>query len=500
MSSEKQEFSFPGYTADQLLLYAYGAFGELEWTVKYAGPVAIVAYTPKTWSKYEDEVMVEVNDGGIVVTSSLIHNESFDVMKKNKKHINDFVAMFEKVKLLEADPSWASAIEKIREQTIKVVKEQEQQAQDVDKVMKLSGSNLYATYAIIAINVVVFILMVINGAGLFEPNSIVHIKWGSNYSPLTLSGDWWRMITSTFLHFGIIHIALNMFALYMAGTYLEPMLGKVKYITAYLCTGVLANIISLWWHDKGVNGAGASGAIFGLYGVFIALLLTNLIPKRVRTSLLQSMLVFLVLNILYGIKTDVDNSAHIGGALSGAVIGFLYYFLLKKEVTGTKQNLMVAGVIGVTALSTWMYLSAPGNKISPETRRVELNYIKEASFPDAEVFFKKYREFADLDQTVATLLNDTTENYGEWLSKNEKEIEKKIAEMESIVSSMKNFKVADVSKKKIDLLDQFVQARKEEMSALKSLTLENIPANRLKLADIRQKQGELIAEINRINL
>ena len=286
MPSQKQEFSFPGQTTDLLLLFAYGTFLELGWTPKYAGPNAIVGYTPRSWNKYDDEILVEANSEIMSVTSTLVHNESFDMMGKNKKHIRDFMEAFEKVRSSMPKQGWAEAIEQLKTQTVQRVTEETKHAEEIDKVMKLSRSNLYATYGIIAINVVVFILMVMNGAEIFTvTNGLVHIKWGSNVTALTLSGDWWRLLTSTFIHFGIIHLAMNMYALYTAGVYLEPMLGKTKYIAAYLCTGIIGGIVSLWWHKEGINGAGASGAIFGLYGVFLALLFTNLIPKQVRSAL-----------------------------------------------------------------------------------------------------------------------------------------------------------------------------------------------------------------------
>src|SRR4030095_16124082 len=282
--------------------------------------------------------LVEAVDEAMSVTSSLVHNESFDMMGKNKKHIKDFMEAFEKVRSSEVKPEWTEAIESLRAQTAETVTVQTKQGKEIDKVMKLSGSNLYATYGIIAINVIVFILMTINGAGFFDANALVHINWGSNYSPLTLSGDWWRLITCVFIHFGIIHLVMNTYALYMAGVYLEPILGKTKYIIAYLTTGIFASLASLWWHSEGVNSAGASGAIFGLYGVFLALLFTNLIPKQMRISLLQSIRVFVVFNLIYGAKAGVDNAAHIGGLLSGLIFGFIFYPLLKKEDRGAKSN------------------------------------------------------------------------------------------------------------------------------------------------------------------
>jgi rhomboid protease GluP len=357
MPSKKQEFSYPGKTPDQLLQIAYGTFLELGWTPKYAGPDAIIGYTPRSWNKYEDEILIEAKDGIIAVTSSLVHNESFDMMGKNKKHIEDFITAFEKINAPEPKPEWAEEIEKLRLQTIETVTKESKQAGETDKVMNLSGSNLYVTYAIIAINIIVFILMAIDGAEIFTvTEGLVHIKWGSNVTALTFSGDWWRLITSTFIHFGIIHLVMNMYALYSAGVYLEPMLGKTKYITAYLCTGVIAGIVSLWWHKDGVNGAGASGAIFGLYGVFISLLLTNLIPKQTRSALLQSIGIFVVFNLVYGMKSGIDNAAHIGGLISGMLIGFIFYLEMSGKLN-IKKSIVTLLITILTVAGTWYFLT-----------------------------------------------------------------------------------------------------------------------------------------------
>ena len=116
MPSQKQEFSFPGLTTEQLLLLAYGAFLELGWMPKYAGPNAIIGYTPRSWNKYDDEILVEATDEIMSVKSSLVHNESFDMMGKNKKHIKDFIGAFEKVRSSAPKPAWTTAIENLRKQ------------------------------------------------------------------------------------------------------------------------------------------------------------------------------------------------------------------------------------------------------------------------------------------------------------------------------------------------------------------------------------------------
>jgi rhomboid protease GluP len=214
--------------------------------------------------------------------------------------------------------------------------------------MKLSSGSKTVTYTIIGINVLIFAAMIMSGVHAFEPLVADIAKWGGNYKPYTLSGDWWRLIISTFVHIGIIHIAFNMYALYMVGIYLEPMLGKSRYIVAYLCTGVLASLASTWWHGSEMVSAGASGAIFGLYGVLLALLTTKLIPTTMRKGLLQSMGIFVVYNLIYGARSEAtDNAAHLGGLLSGFVIGYLYFLSLKNA-----ERFRPAMISGITVLAT----------------------------------------------------------------------------------------------------------------------------------------------------
>jgi rhomboid protease GluP len=158
-----------------------------------------------------------------------------------------------------------------------------------------------------------------------------------------------------FVHIGIIHIAFNMYALFSVGVYLEPMLGKARYIIAYLCTGVFASLTSLWWHNDATVSAGASGAIFGMYGVFLALLTTKLIPAKVRSELLRSIGIFVVYNLVYGMKSGVDNAAHVGGLISGFIVGYIYFLSLRKP--NFKPVAAGAVIVLITAIFTYSYLS-----------------------------------------------------------------------------------------------------------------------------------------------
>ncbi len=192
--------------------------------------------------------------------------------------------------------------------------------------------------------------MVISGVNIMLPDNESLLNWGANFRPMTLEGEWWRLITCCFLHIGIFHLLMNMYALLYIGVLLEPLLGRTRFISAYLLTGITASIASLWWHDLTIS-AGASGAVFGMYGVFLSLLTTNLIEQTARQTLLTSIVVFVGYNLINGLRDGIDNAAHIGGLLAGLLIGFILIPSLKK----TNDDKLKYGTI---ALLTFLILGS----------------------------------------------------------------------------------------------------------------------------------------------
>ena len=196
----------------------------------------------------------------------------------------------------------------------------------------------YITPILINLNLLVFIAMIIAGFGFVSFKGDDLLNWGANYKPVTTDGQWWRLLTNTFMHGGIMHILANMYGLLFVGIFLEPLLGKTEYLLIYLTTGILASIASIWWYDATVS-VGASGAIFGLYGFFLATLLLKVSPPDFGKAFLTSTLVFVGFNLLMGFTGGIDNAAHIGGLLSGLVIGLVMSRQLKQQVeitTGDK--------------------------------------------------------------------------------------------------------------------------------------------------------------------
>jgi rhomboid protease GluP len=180
-----------------------------------------------------------------------------------------------------------------------------------------------ATYVLLAINIVVFIVMVASGVPFVDPKAGEVLRWGANYGPKTLGGQYWRLITSMFLHFGIIHIFGNMWCLWSLGRLAEKLVGSGTVLGLYLLTGIAASLSSLSWDPMRVS-AGASGAIFGIAGALITVLqFGNLgLPGEAVRKLRGYVLRFALLNLLFGLQGHIDNMAHAGGLVSGLLIGF----------------------------------------------------------------------------------------------------------------------------------------------------------------------------------
>jgi rhomboid protease GluP len=194
-----------------------------------------------------------------------------------------------------------------------------------------------ATPILIYLNVIIFLVMAITGSGFAHGETHQFIEWGANYGPLTLNGQWWRLFTCMFLHNGIAHIAMNMIALFFISIFIESSIGTVRYIFAYVVTGILASATSLWWHSNELS-VGASGAIMGLFGLFLALIVTKVFRKDFGKQMLSNIILSVVMTIGMGAFSNADNAAHIGGFVSGFLLGLLYTPFIKKELSEDKSS------------------------------------------------------------------------------------------------------------------------------------------------------------------
>jgi membrane associated rhomboid family serine protease len=184
------------------------------------------------------------------------------------------------------------------------------------------GPKPIVTRVLIGANVAVYLVMVAAGISWISPTQWDLIRVGADFGPLTLSGQWWRLLTNMFVHIGIIHLALNMWCLWYVGDLAERFMGRKAFTFLYFASGLAASLGSEAW-DPVRASAGASGAIFGAVGGMVSYLYLKKAPIDLRFAKerLKSLAIFIGVNLVWGLQSGIDNAAHVGGLLGGLVIG-----------------------------------------------------------------------------------------------------------------------------------------------------------------------------------
>ena len=378
-----EDLPLANLTQKQFIVLANDTAKKLKWNVGYLSENGLIAYTDNGMFSWNAEVKIKIENGVANIQSASTGSEMFD-WGKNKKNVAKFITTFEEVKttltMEEVDAKYEELNEQIVPQEEDILKlppaTTSEQITDFLSIIKPT-QGYFITPILLNINILIFILMAITGVNIMQPDNESLLDWGANFRPMTLEGEWWRLITNCFLHIGIIHLLLNMYALLNIGVLLEPLLGKTRFISAYLLSGITASIVSLWWHDLTIS-AGASGAIFGMYGVFLALLTTDLIEKAARKALLTSIAVFVVFNLINGIKGGIDNAAHIGGLLSGIAIGYALLPSLKRP-ENKKLSFGTIGLLSILILisSFIIYTKLPNDIGKYDAKMQEFSAMEE---------------------------------------------------------------------------------------------------------------------------
>jgi rhomboid protease GluP len=246
--------------------------------------------------------------------------------------------------------------------------ERQQKSERFREHMRALAPKAPVTPAIIAINVAVFLALLLAGAGLMATDPSVQIRFGSNFGRLTFTGEPWRLLTSAFIHFGVVHIAFNMYALYSGGDLTERLYGSARFAVIYLVSALAGSAASSWY-DPTRNSAGASGAVFGVYGallVFFAVRRSD-IPIELYKSAGRGALSLCVYSLLIGaVYPFVDNAAHIGGLLGGAAAGFLLVRPFDPAARTEPQPLRIA-LVAAAGVAAVAFLLAP--LMSPDGER-----------------------------------------------------------------------------------------------------------------------------------
>lgn len=166
--------------------------------------------------------------------------------------------------------------------------------------------------------ILVYLVMILSGVHPLYPKGLELLEWGANRRAETTGGEWWRLLSSMFLHGGPMHLAMNVFGLLLAAVFVEPIYGRWKLFVIYFVAGICGSLASIWWYENTIS-AGASGAIFGLFGAVFALACMRVLDFRSLSWLWM----YIAVGLLFGLTGGVDNAAHLGGLVSGMIVGAL---------------------------------------------------------------------------------------------------------------------------------------------------------------------------------
>jgi rhomboid protease GluP len=207
-----------------------------------------------------------------------------------------------------------------------------------ERYLRLPLSKPFFTYILLAAIVIIWIMMSLAGG---STNVRVLIRFGANYGPLILDGEFWRLFTSMFLHIGLMHLVFNAYALFIFGLEMERLYGPDRFIVIYILSGLFGSLASFASRGADVLSAGASGAIFGIIGMNLAYFYLHrenfghFGRQRVMNTL------FIIgLNLFFGFTIPgIDNLAHVGGLIAGLALGYglAPRYQVVDQYTGTPQ-------------------------------------------------------------------------------------------------------------------------------------------------------------------
>ena len=181
------------------------------------------------------------------------------------------------------------------------------------------------TAGLIMLNIFVFLIVEFTES---SQDTMHMLDWGAAYTPLIVQGrEYYRLFTCMFLHFGIEHLLNNMLVLFVLGSRLEQAIGRIRFLLIYLLGGVFGNVISLCMELRSQDfavSAGASGAVFAVMGAMIYIVIRN--KGWLGDLSMRQILVMAVFSLYFGFaSTGVDNSAHVGGLVSGFLLAVILY-------------------------------------------------------------------------------------------------------------------------------------------------------------------------------
>jgi rhomboid protease GluP len=387
------------FPADKYLVVARQAIENLGWKLSHISQTGIIAYTPLSFQSYSEEISIRIAGNFAVIKSECVGIQLFfNDYGKNSTNLDLLFNEFEYVEY-HLHEIWEETLQKFHEF---IATQDDHYFEKAPLAVKNKIKNVFylfypqkgyiVTPLLINVNICYWILLVILTIVKYQwtngDSSISHFQQnllalGANNRELVLSGEYWRLITSQFLHLSLPHLFFNLYALAYLGLMVENKIGSYMFLFITISSGISGSLVSLIFHKYGIM-LGASGAIMGLFGGFLALLLNNTFERNASKALLTSTILVSLLILLNGISGDIDNSAHLGGFISGFVMGNIL-FNYKLFIWSKPNSRLRLSFILLIVFASAVLLLTPNYQLRA-FNKLQLEYDKNAFY-----FNKLYR-------------------------------------------------------------------------------------------------------------
>ena len=278
--------------------------------------LAIVGWR-RDWVGIRKETEYRVSMTDVSDVEANASTVSFDARLQNgRKRIRCFI---------EDAPTKQAIVDRLPAASVSPLSASAAQWREFDGALKRTTPHAFVTGILLVLNVAIFLALTFAGSGFWSANFEMLTRWGANTTALTTDGQSWRLVSAMFLHAGFLHLLFNMWALWGVGRLTERLYGSALFVAIYGCAGAVASLASIAWSPFVVS-VGASGAIFGVLGACLAFLVRGRthIPRRIGWRLGLTTAIFILFNLIGGFVSEgIDNAAHVGGLVTGVVLGSL---------------------------------------------------------------------------------------------------------------------------------------------------------------------------------
>ena len=247
--------------------------------------------------------------------------------------------------------------------------------EDFRQRLAAATPHAYMTPLLIAANAAVFVVMAALGVSVLGARPEEYLRFGANFAPLTTGGEWWRLPACTFIHFGVVHLALNLWALWDSGRLAERLFGNTGFTALYAFAGLCGSSASMWWNQDVISG-GASGPVFGVFGALLAYMTVErgALPPQALNRLRVSTSTFVVYSIFYGfVQSGIDNAAHLGGLAGGFTMGLILARPLgtPQRNSGQARRAILALALAAVTLPTAALLTPDAARVYRQARELQ---------------------------------------------------------------------------------------------------------------------------------